>query len=98
MSVLKTSDHIQIKINMPNSSQESPASSKAQNDNLKDMDVLGTFKIKTESQNYEHQYIKVQSSHLNHDQDAKPQSGTSSPHQNPQSGPKGHGCSLHLQN
>ena len=49
MGVSKTSDHIQIKIKMPNPSQEPPASSKAQNEDLKDMDVLCTFKIKIES-------------------------------------------------
>ena len=47
----KTSDHIQIKIKMPNPSQEPPASSKAPNEDLKDMDVLCTFKIKIQSQN-----------------------------------------------
>ena len=44
--VSETSDHIQIKIKMTNPSQESPASSKAPNLNLKYMDVLCTFKIK----------------------------------------------------
>merc|ERR1711954_311255 len=48
MGVPKTSDHIQINIRMPNSSQEPPASSKAPNQDLKDMDVLCTFKIKIE--------------------------------------------------
>ena len=56
----KTSDHIQIKINIPNPSQEPPASSKAPNQDLKDMDVLCTFKIKIESQNLDHGYIKDQ--------------------------------------
>ena len=51
MGISKTSDHIQIKIKMPNPSQEPPASSKAPNEVLKDMDVLYTFKIKIESQN-----------------------------------------------
>ena len=45
MSVPKTSDHIQIKIKMPNPSQDPPASSKARNQDLKDMDILCTFKI-----------------------------------------------------
>ena len=40
MGVLNTSDHIQIKIKMPNPSQEPAVSSKAQNRDLKDMDVL----------------------------------------------------------
>ena len=51
MVVSKTGDHIQIKIKMPNPSQEPPASSKAPNEDLKDMDILCTFKIKIESQN-----------------------------------------------
>ena len=42
----KTSDLIPIKIKMPNPSQEPPMSSKALNEDLKDMDVLCTFKIK----------------------------------------------------
>ena len=50
----KTSDHIQINIRIQNSSQEPPASSKAQNRDLKNMDVLCTFKIKIESQNSEY--------------------------------------------
>ena len=98
MGVSKTSDHFQIIIKMPNSSQEPPASSKAPNQDLKDMDVLCTFKIKIESQNSEHGYIKDQWPYSNQDQDAKPQSGISSILQSPNSGLKGHGCSLHLQN
>ena len=60
MGVSKTSDHIQTKIKMPNSSQEPSESSKAPNDDLKDMDVLCTFKIKIESQNSDHGCIKDQ--------------------------------------
>ena len=48
MGISKTSGHIQIKIKMPNPSQEPPASSKAPDKDLKDMDVLCTFKIKIE--------------------------------------------------
>ena len=44
----KTKYHIQIKIKIPNLNQEPPASSKAPNDDLKDMDVLCTVKIKVE--------------------------------------------------
>ena len=51
MGLSKTSDHIQIKIKMPNSSQEPPVSSKAPNEDLKYMDVLFTFKIRIESKN-----------------------------------------------
>ena len=96
MGASKTSDHIQIKIKMPNSSQEPPASSKAPNKDFKDMDVLCTFKIKIESQNSDHGYIKDQWPYPYQYQDAKPQSGTSSVLQNPKWGLKGHGCSLHL--
>ena len=39
------SDHIQTKIKMPNPSQEPPASSKAKDEDLKDMDDLCTLKI-----------------------------------------------------
>ena len=96
--VSKTSDHIQIKIKMPNPSQEPPVSSKVPNDDLKDMDVLCNFKIKIKSQNLDHDCIKDQWPYPNQDQDAKPQSGTSSVLQSPKWGLKGHGCSLHLQN
>ena len=48
MGISKTSDHIQIRIKMPNPSQEHPISSKALNQDLKDMDFLCMFKIKKE--------------------------------------------------
>ena len=83
---------------MPNLSQKPAASSKAQNEDLKDMDVLYTFKIKTESQNLKYGPTKDQCPYPNQCQDAKPQSGTSRVLQSPKSGLKGHGCSLHLQN
>ena len=60
MGLSKTSDNIQIEIKMPNPSQEPPASSKAPNQDLKDMDVHCTFKIKIESKNLDHGYIKGQ--------------------------------------
>ena len=60
MDISKTNDHIQINIKMPNPSQEPPASSKAPNQALEDMDVLGTFKIKIESQNLENMCIEDQ--------------------------------------
>ena len=60
MGVSKTSDYIQIKIKMPNPSQEPPAPSKAPNEDLKDMDGLYTLKIEKESQNLDHEYIKDQ--------------------------------------
>ena len=60
MGISKTNDHIQIKIKMQNPSQEPPVSSKAPNEDLKDMDVFSTFKIKIESQNLDHACIKDQ--------------------------------------
>merc|ERR1711954_144143 len=98
MGASKTSDNIQTKIKMPNSSQEPSVSSKAPNDDLKDLDVLCIFKIKIESQNSDHECIQGQLPYPNQDQDVKPKSGTSSILQSPRSGLKGHGCSLHLQN
>ena len=77
MDVFKTSDPIQIKINMPNNSLEPSSCAKAQNEDLKDMDVLCTFKIKKERQNLEHGCIKDQLLYPNQDQDKKLQSGTS---------------------
>ena len=64
MGVSKTSDDIQIKIKMPNPSQEPPAFSKAPNEDLKDMDVLWTFKIKIKSQNSDHGSIKETNDHF----------------------------------
>ena len=57
MGLSKTCDHIKIKIKMPNPSQEPPASSKAPNEDLKDMYVLCTFKLKIERQNSDHGHI-----------------------------------------
>ena len=58
MGSSKTSDYFKIKIKMPNPSQEPPASTKAPTQDLKDMNVLCTFKIKIESQYSEQWYIK----------------------------------------
>ena len=96
--VSKTSDHIHIKIKMLNPSQEPPAPTKAPYQDIKDMDVLCTFKIKIENQNSEYRCINNHQPYPNEDQDAKPQSGTSSLLQSPKSGLKEHGCFLHLQN
>merc|ERR1711954_303389 len=81
--VPKTNDHIQIKIKMQNPSQEPPASSKAPNEVLKDIDVLCIFKIKIESQNLDQRCIKDQLPNLNKDQDTKLLSGTPSILQSP---------------
>ena len=56
MCLSRTSDHIIIKIKTPNPNQEPPGP----NQDLKDMYVLCTFKIKIESQNLEHGFIKDQ--------------------------------------
>ena len=58
MGVSKTSEHIQIIIKIKNQSQEHPASSKAPNQDLKDMNVLCTLQIKIKSQNSEYGCIK----------------------------------------
>ena len=76
---------------MPHPSQETPAPTKAPNQDLKDMDVLCTFKIKIESPNLDHECVKDQWLYLNQDQDTKPESGTSSVLQSPKWGLKGHG-------
>ena len=98
MGISKISDPIQIKIKMPNPSQEPPASSKALNQDLKDMDVLCTLKIEIESWNLDHTCNKGQWPYPNQDQDVKPKSGTSIVLQSSNWGLKGHGFSFHLQN
>ena len=51
MVVAKTRDYILIKIKMPKPSQEPSASSKAPDEDLKDLVVLCAFKIKREISN-----------------------------------------------
>ena len=60
---------------MPNPSQEHPASFKAQNQDLNDMEVLCTFKTKIEPK-FGSSVIKDQGPYPNQDHAAKPQSGT----------------------
>ena len=60
MGLSKTNDHFEIMVKMPNPSQEPPAFSKAPNEDIKDIDVLCTFKIEIKSQNLDHGYIKDQ--------------------------------------
>ena len=74
MVVSKTSDHIKIKVKIPNPSQEPPASSKARDEDLKDMDVLYPFKIKIERQNLEHGCLKDQCTYPSQDQYVNPKS------------------------
>ena len=52
--------HYVLKCKMQNLHQDPPASSKAQNEDLKDMNVLCTFKIKLESQNLDDGVVKGQ--------------------------------------
>ena len=98
MCVPKTSDHIQINIRMPNPCQEPPTSSKAPNEDLKDMDVLCTIKIMIESQKLDHGCIKT-SDHIQikikiPNPSQEPQASSKDPNEDV----RGHGCSLHLQN
>ena len=60
MGIWKINDHIQIKVKMPNPSQEPPASSKSPNEDLKDIDSLCTFIIMIESQIMENWCTKDQ--------------------------------------
>ena len=83
---------------IPNSSHKPPASSKAPNQDLKDKDLLSTFKIKIERQNLDYGCIKDRRQYPNQEPDAKLQLGTSSLYQSLKWGLKGHVCSLHLQN
>ena len=62
------------------------------------MDVLCTFKISIESQNFEHECTKYQLPYLNQDQDAEFQSGASSIILSYKSKLEGHRCSLNHQN
>ena len=63
LGVFKTSAHIQIKISIPNPSEEPPAY----------MDVCCIFKIKKESKNSDQVWTKDQCPYPNQDQDTKPQ-------------------------
>ena len=49
---------------MPNHSKEPPASSRAPNRDLKDIDVLCTFKIKIESQNSDYWCDRARTDHI----------------------------------
>ena len=74
----KANEHIQIKIQMQNSSQEPPVSSKAPNEDLEDIDVICPFWIKIEGGNLDHGYVKNQWPYPNQDHDAEPKSVASS--------------------
>ena len=68
---------------MPTTSQESPASTKTPNLDLKDMYALCTSKIKREGQNSKHGGLKDQLPYQNKYQNAKPPSGVPSISENP---------------
>ena len=70
MGVSMTNGHFQIKIKMPNLSQEPPVSLTASNKDSKDMDVLCTIKIKIKSQIFKHSCIKDQWPYPNDNLDA----------------------------
>ena len=53
-----------MKIKMPNLSHEPPVSSKDPNQDLKDMDVLCTFKIKIDSDKIWNKLISKTSGHI----------------------------------
>ena len=63
----KTCDHIQIKVKMLKPGQEPQGPAKAPNQDLKDMVILCTFKIKIEIQNLDHVCIKDQWPYPNQD-------------------------------
>ena len=60
MGVSKTSDHIKIKVKMPNTSHEPPAPSKAPNQDLKETHVLYILKIMIKNTNLKEECIKDQ--------------------------------------
>ena len=60
MVVSKTSAHIKINIIISNPSQETPGFYKVPNQDLKDMDVLCTFKIMIKGHNLDHGFIRDQ--------------------------------------
>ena len=86
MDVPMISDEIQIKIQMQNPSQEPPDSSKVQNQDLKEMDILYSFDISIGSQNFQHRSNKNKWLYSNQDPDTKPQEGNSCVLQSPKSG------------
>ena len=81
-----------------NLSNEPPASSKAPNQALKDMDVLCTFKIKIKSKNSDHEYIKDQWPYPNQDHDKRPHSEATNILQGFKLWVREHGYSLNPQN
>ena len=75
-----------------------PASSKAPKEDLKDVHVLCTFKIKIERQNLECQCIKDKWPYPSQDPNSEPYSGISNVLKSSKCGLRGNWCSLNLQN
>ena len=94
MSVSRTSDHIQIKVKMPNPSKELQHPPMPKMGGLKGQGCSLLLQTMIESQNMEYGRIKDKWLYPNQDQDAKPQSRTYSILQSPKWGIKGHGCCL----
>ena len=63
MGVSKTNQHIQIKIKMPNHSQDPPVYSKAPNEDLEEVDVLCTWKSR-KSNNIWNMGVSMTSEHI----------------------------------
>ena len=78
MGASKTTDHIhiQIKIKKQNLSQEPLAPIKAPKQDIKDWDVLGTFKVNRDRQTSKHGCLKDHWPYPSQDQGAKLDSGT----------------------
>ena len=91
---LSNNDLIQIKIKMPYPSQEHPASSKVPKEDSMDIDVLYTFKIKTEPKFRIWMYQRPETISKSTSR-CQIQWETSSVLQSPKSGHKEHGYSLH---
>ena len=89
---------MQIKIKMSNPSQKHPVYAKSPNEDLKNMDVIYTFKIKVERQKLD-QGVSNTSDHIQI-KIKMPNSSQEPPSsfQSPKSELKRHGCLLHLQN
>ena len=69
-SVTDHNDPLLIMINIPNPSQEPPATSKSPSEDIKDIDVLCTFKIKIEGKNLENGRIRDKFSYSNQGEEA----------------------------
>ena len=88
MGVSKAKDLFQIKIMIPSPSLEHPVSSQAQNEDLKDINVLCTLKIKIESQYLGYGCTKDHWSYQNQEQMPNPSQEPSASSKTPNEGLK----------